>query len=208
MTFVGAPLHKVMVWLNDLVGNWPFAIILLTLILKLVTWPLSQKSYVSMQRMKDIKPKLDELKQKFGNDRQKFAQEQMALMKREGVNPFAGCLPMLIQIPIWMGLYGAILGSVELYREPLGLWVTDLSSSDPYFIMPILLGVLMFVQTVLTPQTGMEEMQAKIMKYGMPIMFTVFMLFLPSGLVLYILVNTILTIGQNLLIKRKMEAAK
>ncbi len=208
MTFVGAPLHKVMVWLHEVVGNWPFAIIILTLILKLLTWPLSQKSYTSMQKMKDLKPKLDELKLKHANDRQKFAQEQMALMKREGVNPFAGCLPMLIQIPIWMGLYGAILGSVELYREPLGLWVPDLSSSDPYFVMPILLGILMFVQTLLTPQSGMEEMQAKIMKYGMPIMFTVFMLFLPSGLVLYILVNTLLTIGQNLLIKRKMEAAK
>jgi YidC/Oxa1 family membrane protein insertase len=207
MDFVGAPLHKVMVWLHSVVGNWPFAIILLTILLKLLTWPLSQKSYVSMQKMKDIKPKLDELKRKFGNDRQKFAQEQMALMKREGVNPFAGCLPMLIQIPIWMGLYGAILGSVELYREPLGLWVPDLSSSDPYFILPLILGALMYVQTVLTPQSGMEEMQAKIMKYGMPIMFTVFMLFLPSGLVLYILVNTLLTIGQNLLIKRKMEAA-
>jgi len=207
MGFVGAPLHKVMVWFHDGVGNWPLAIILLTIALKLITWPLNQKSFVSMQKMKTIKPKLDELKKKFGNDRQKFAQEQMALMKREGVNPFASCLPMLIQIPIWMGLYGAILGSVELYREPLGLWVPDLSASDPYFIMPIVLGMLMFVQTLLTPQAGMDEMQAKIMKYGMPIMFTLFMLFLPSGLVLYILVNTILTIGQNLLIKRKMEAA-
>lgn len=207
MGFVGAPLHKVMVWFHDGVGNWPLAIILLTIVLKLLTWPLNAKSFVSMQKMKTIKPKLDELKKKFGHDRQKFAQEQMALMKREGVNPFASCLPMLIQIPIWMGLYGAILGSVELYREPLGLWVPDLSSSDPYFILPIVLGILMFVQTILTPQAGMEEMQAKIMKYGMPIMFTLFMLFLPSGLVLYILVNTILTIGQNLLIKRKMEAA-
>lgn len=207
MGFVGAPLHKVMVWFHDGVGNWPLAIILLTIVLKLLTWPLNSKSFVSMQKMKTIKPKLDELKKKYGHDRQKFAQEQMALMRREGVNPFASCLPMLIQIPIWMGLYGAILGSVELYREPLGLWVPDLSASDPYFILPIVLGILMFVQTILTPQAGMEETQAKIMKYGMPIMFTLFMLFLPSGLVLYILVNTILTIGQNLLIKRKMEAA-
>jgi len=159
-----------------------------------------------MQKMKNIRPKLDELKRKFGNDKQKFAQEQMALMKREGVNPFAGCLPMLLQFPIWVGLYGAILGSVELYHEPLGLWVPDLSSSDPYFIMPILLGILMFVQTLLTPQTATDETQAKIMKFGMPIMFTVFMLFLPSALVLYILFNTILTIVQNLLIKRRMEA--
>jgi YidC/Oxa1 family membrane protein insertase len=206
MSFVGAPMHKVLVWFHEGLGSWPLAIILLTLGLKLITWPLSQKSYMSMQKMKNIRPKLDELKRKFGNDRAKFSQEQMALMKREGVNPFAGCLPMLLQFPIWVGLYGAILGSVELYHEPLGLWVPDLSSSDPYFIMPILLGILMFVQTLLTPQTATDETQAKIMKYGMPIMFTVFMLFLPSALVLYILFNTILTIVQNLLIKRRMEA--
>lgn len=206
MSFIGAPMHKVLVWFHEGLGSWPLAIILLTLALKLVTWPLSQKSYESMQKMKNIKPKLDELKAKLGNDRQKFAQEQMALMKREGVNPFAGCLPMLLQLPIWVGLYGAILGSVELYHEPLGLWVPDLSSPDPIFVMPILVGIIQAVQMWLTPQTATDETQAKIMKYGMPILFTLFMLFLPSALVLYILVNSILTIGQNLLIKRKMEA--
>lgn len=207
ISFVGAPLHQVLVWFEGGLGSWPLAIILLTIALKLITWPLSQKSYTSMQRMKNLKPKLDELKKKFGNDRQKFAQEQMALMKREGVNPFAGCLPMLLQLPIWVGLYGAILGSVELYHEPMGLWVPDLSSPDPYFVMPILVGVIQFIQMWLTPQAATDEMQAKIMKYGMPIMFTLFMLFLPSALVLYILVNSLLTIAQNLLIKRKMEAA-
>ena len=206
MQFIGAPMHKVLTWFHEGLGSWPLAIILLTFALKLITWPLSQKSYVSMQRMKELKPKLDELKKKFGNDRQRFASEQMALMKREGVSPFAGCLPMLLQLPIWVGLYGAILGSVELYHEPLGLWVPDLSSSDPYFVMPILVGVIQFVQMWLTPQAATDEMQAKIMKYGMPIMFTLFMLFLPSALVLYILVNSILTIVQNLLIKRRMEA--
>ena len=206
MSFIGAPMHKVLVWFNEGLGSWPLAIILLTLALKLVTWPLSQKSYMSMQKMKNIKPKLDELKAKLGNDRQRFAQEQMALMKREGVNPLAGCLPMLLQLPIWVGLYGAILGSVELYHEPLGLWVPDLSSPDPYFVMPILVGIIQFVQMWLTPQTATDEMQAKIMKYGMPVLFTLFMLFLPSALVLYILVNSLLTIAQNLLIKRKMEA--
>lgn len=206
MSFIGAPMHKVLVWFHEGLGSWPLAIILLTFALKLITWPLSQKSYESMQKMKNIKPKLDELKAKLGHDRQKFAQEQMALMKREGVNPFAGCLPMLLQLPIWVGLYGAILGSVELYHEALGLWVPDLSSPDPYFVMPILVGIIQAVQMWLTPQTATDEMQAKIMKYGMPVLFTLFMLFLPSALVLYILVNSILTIGQNLLIKRKMEA--
>jgi len=206
MSFIGAPMHKVLVWFHEGLGSWPLAIILLTFALKLITWPLSQKSYESMQKMKNIKPKLDELKAKIGNDRQKFAQEQMALMKREGVNPFAGCLPMLLQLPIWVGLYGAILGSVELYHEPMGLWVPDLSSPDPIYVMPILVGIIQAIQMWLTPQTATDETQAKIMKYGMPILFTFFMLFLPSALVLYILVNSILTIGQNLLIKRKMEA--
>lgn len=206
MSFIGAPMHKVLLWFHGGIGSWPLAIVLITILLKLITWPLSQKSYTSMQKMKNLKPKLDELKKRVGNDRQRFAQEQMALMKREGVNPFAGCLPMLLQLPIWVGLYGAILGSVELYHEPLGLWIPDLAAPDPYYVMPIMVGAIQFVQMMLTPQTTTDATQAKIMKYGMPVMFTVFMLFLPSALVLYILINSILTIGQNLLIKRKMEA--
>ncbi len=208
MSFVGGPLHDVLVWLHDNLGSWPIAIILLTIGLKLLTWPLTSKTYMSMQKMQAIKPKLDKLKEKYGSDRQRFAQEQMALMKAEGVNPFAGCFPMLLQFPIWIGLYGAILGSVELYHEPLGFWIGDLSAPDPYFVLPILEGLLMFAQTTLTPSsTAMQGAQAKIMKFGMPIMFTVFMLFLPSGLVLYIIVNTALTIVQNLLIKRRMKTA-
>ncbi len=207
MTFVGRPLHQVLVWFHDGVQSWPLAIILLTIVLKLLTFPLTNKTYKSMQKMSALKPKLEELKLKYP-DRQKFAQEQMALMKREGVNPLAGCLPMLLQVPIWVGLYGAILGSVELFHEPLGLWIQDLSAADPYYVMPIIQGILMYFQTVLTPTTAPTTgMQAKIMKYGMPILFTFFMLMLPSGLVLYIIVNTVLTIGQNLMIKRRMKAA-
>lgn len=208
MNFVGKPLHDVLVWLYEALSSWPLAIILLTIGLKLLTWPLTSKTYTSMQKMQAIKPKLDALKTKYANDRQRFAQEQMALMRQEGVNPFAGCLPMLLQLPIWIGLYGAILGSVELYREPLGFWINDLSAPDPFFVLPVLEGLLMFVQTVLTPSSAaMQGAQAKIMKFGMPIMFTIFMLFLPSGLVLYIIINTALTIVQNLLIKRRMKTA-
>lgn len=208
MTFIGRPMHKVLVWFHDGIGSWPLAIILLTLILKGLTWPLNSKSYRSLQKMQALKPKLDELKRKTGDDKQRFAQEQMALYRREGVNPLASCLPMLLQFPIWVGLYGSILGSVELYHEPLGLWVHDLSAPDPIFVMPILLGILMFIQTWLTPTAaGQDGMQAKIMKYGMPILFTFMMLFLPSGLVLYIIVNTALTIGQNVLIRRRYKPA-
>jgi YidC/Oxa1 family membrane protein insertase len=208
MSFVGQPLHDVLVAFEEWTGSWPLAIILLTLILKLVTWPLTGKTYSSMQKMQALKPKLDALKKKYANDHQRFAQEQMALMKAEGVNPFAGCMPMLLQFPIWIGLYGAILGSVELYREPLGFWITDLSAADPWFVLPIIEGLLMFAQTALTPSPNtMEGGQAAFMKYGMPIMFTMFMLLLPSGLVLYIIINTALTIAQNLLIKRRMKTA-
>jgi YidC/Oxa1 family membrane protein insertase len=208
MSFVGEPLHDVLVFLEDTTGSWPLAIVILTLVLKLVTWPLTDKTYRSMQKMQGMKPKLDALKVRYGNDRQRFAQEQMALMKAEGVNPLAGCLPMLLQFPIWIGLYGAILGSVHLYHEPLGLWIPDLSAADPWFVLPVLEGLLMFAQTALTPSSNaMEGGQAVFMKYGMPIMFTMFMLFLPSGLVLYIIINTGLTIVQNLLIKRRMKTA-
>ncbi|MFO0745661.1 MAG: YidC/Oxa1 family insertase periplasmic-domain containing protein [Myxococcota bacterium] len=208
MTFVGRPLHKVLVWFYNGLGSWPLAIILLTIILKGLTWPLNSRSYRSLQKMQALKPKLEELKRKTGDDKQRFQQEQMALYRREGVNPLASCLPMLLQFPIWVGLYGSILGSVELYHEPLGLWVPDLSAPDPIFVMPILLGILMFVQTWLTPSAGgTDGMQAKIMKYGMPLLFTTFMLFLPSGLVLYIIVNTALTIGQNVLIRRRFKPA-
>jgi len=204
--FIAKPLHSLLVWFHDGVGSWALAIILLTVVVKLVLLPLTNKSYRSMQKMQQLKPKLDELKKKYGADRQKFASEQMALFKREGANPLSGCFPMLLQMPVWFGLYQSIQSSVELYHAPMGLWIHDLSAPDPYFVMPILLGVLMFVQTLLTASTAtMDGMQAKIMKYGMPIMFSVFMLFLPSGLVLYIFVNVALTIVQNLVIKRRMN---
>jgi|GEM_PF-1569365 len=205
-SFIAKPLHSLLVWLHGGVGSWALAIILLTFIVKLVLLPLTNKSFRSMQKMQKLKPKLDELKKQYPNDKQKFAQEQMALFKREGANPLTGCLPMLLQMPVWFGLYQSIQTSVELYRAPMGLWISDLSAPDPYYIMPILLGGLMFVQTLLTATATMDGLQGKIMKYGMPIMFSAFMLFLPSGLVLYITVNVTLTIVQNLVIKRRMNA--
>ncbi len=203
--FIAKPLHQLLVWLHGGVGSWALAIILLTIIVKLVLLPLTNKSYRSMQKMQKLKPKLDKLKAELGDDRQKFAQEQMALFKREGVNPLGGCLPMVLQMPVWFGLYQTIYSSVELYRAPMGLWIHDLSAPDPFYILPIVLGLLMFVQTMLTTSTGaIEGMQGKLLKFGMPVMFSVFMLFLPAGLVLYILVNVILTIGQNVFIRRRM----
>lgn len=203
--FIAKPLHELMRWIESGVGHWGLAIILLTLIIKVLLLPLSNWSYKSIQKQQKLKPELDKLKEETKGDKAAFQKEMMALYKRHGVNPFVGCLPMLIQMPIWIALYQTILRSVELFHAPLGLWIDDLSAKDPYFIMPILLGVLMLAQSLLTTSTaGMEGMQAKLMKYGMPVMFTFIMLYLPSGLVLYILVNTLLTIVQNLIIRRRM----
>ena len=156
-----------------------------------------------MQKMQQLKPDLDKLKKEHAEDKQAFNKAMFALYKRKGVNPLGGCLPMLLQMPIWIALYQTIAGAVELYHTPLGLWIDDLSSSDPYFIMPVCMGGLMIVQNAISGSTAsMDGMQAKLMKWGMPIMFTAFMMFLPSALVLYILVNTVLTIFQNLYIRR------
>ena len=146
--------------------------------------------------MAQLKPKMDELREKFKDDKAKINTAMMELYKREKVNPLGGCLPMLIQMPIWIALYRTIYGAVELYQAPLFLWIRDLSAYDPFFVMPLVLGGLMFIQQKMSPPAG-DPAQAKMMLYLMPIMFTVFMLFLPSGLVFYILVNTVLAIGHQ-----------
>jgi YidC/Oxa1 family membrane protein insertase len=175
------------------IPHWGVAIAILTLLIKLLTLYWSEKSIKQMKRMQDLKPLMDDIKKKYKDDKQKMNQEVFALYKEHKVNPFGGCLPMLIQMPIWIALYRTIYSSVDLYQAPLFLWITDLSAPDPYFISPVLLGILTFVQQKITPTT-MDSAQAKMMLYLMPVMFTVFMLFLPSGLVFYILVNTVLTI--------------
>lgn len=203
-------LAKPMLWLMrfsfGIIPNWGIAIIFLTLVVKLLTLYWTHKSMVQMRRMGDLKPKMDALKEKFGEDKTKLNQAMMDLYKREKVNPMGGCLPMLLQMPIWIALYRTIYGAVDLYQAPLFLWIDDLSSHDPYFVMPVLLGVLMFVQQKMSPTTG-DQTQAKVMLWMMPIMFTSFMLFLPSGLVFYILVNTLLSIAHMLFMNRKGKSA-
>jgi YidC/Oxa1 family membrane protein insertase len=203
LAFVAEPIHQLMRWFHSVVGHWGLAIILLTLLIKLCLLPLTQKSFMAMQKMQKLKPDLDALKKTHGEDKQAFNKAMFALYKKHNVNPLGGCLPMVLQMPIWIALYRTIAGAVELYHTPLGLWIDDLSASDPYFIMPVCMGALMVVQNAISGSTAsMDGMQAKLMKWGMPIMFTTFMMFLPSGLVLYILVNTVLTIFQNLYIRR------
>lgn len=198
-------LAKPMLWLMRLsysiVPSWGIAIIFLTLIVKLATLYWTQKSMAQMKRMADLKPKIDVLKEKFKDDKVKLNQATMDLYKREKVNPLGGCLPMLLQMPIWIALYRTIYGAVDLYQAPLFLWIQDLSAHDPYFVMPVMLGGLMFLQQKITPTAG-DPAQAKMMLWMMPIMFTSFMLFLPSGLVFYILVNTVLSVGHQQIVNR------
>lgn len=195
-----SPICVPMLWLmrafDNLFGNWGLAIILLTLVVKLLTLPLTHKQYKSMAAMKKVQPKLQALQKKYKDDKVKLQQEMMALYRENKVNPMAGCFPMLLMMPIYFSLYRTIYSAVELYQADFMFWIKDLSQQDPYYISPLLLGVLMFIQTRLTPTTG-DATQQKVMMYLMPVMFTGMMLFLPSGLVLYIFVNTLLGIAQQ-----------
>jgi YidC/Oxa1 family membrane protein insertase len=199
-------LYVVLVTFVGWVGNWALAIIMLTISVKLVLMPLTHWSFKSMQKMQAIKPLIDDLNRQYPEpeDREKKSQALMNLYRTHKINPLMGCLPMLLQLPIWIALYRMLSSSVELYRTPLILWIEDLSQPDPYYVLPVILGASMFLQQKLTPTTA-DSQQAKMMMYMMPIMFTVFMLFLPAGLNLYILVNTVLTIlQQRLMYKPKV----
>ncbi|MCB9520820.1 MAG: membrane protein insertase YidC [Myxococcales bacterium] len=211
-SFIAVPLRSVLLFIQGYVVNWGIAIILLTFVVKLLLFPVTQRSYESMEKMKLVQPQLSELQKRYENDKGKLAEEQMALFKREGVSPLGGCLPMLAQTPIYIALYRTVWGSTELYNAPLAGWIRDLSQPDPYFVLPILLGVLMFAQNKIIPpaQSGGGEMQqqmAQVQKF-MPLLFTMMMLFLPSGLVLYIFVNMLLSIGQMLHIRKKFEGKR
>ena len=202
--FIALPLFIVLEWFYGLVGNWGVAIILLTVLVKAVFFHLSATSYRSMARMRAVAPQLTRLKELYGDDRQRMSQEMMALYKREKINPLGGCLPILVQMPVFISLYWVLFESVQLRHAPFMLWINDLSVMDPYFILPILMGASMFLQMSLNP-TPPDPMQAKIMKI-MPLIFTVFFLWFPAGLVLYWLVNNILSIAQQWYITRKIEA--
>lgn len=191
---------------HNIVGNWGWSIILLTVLVKLILWPLSSKSYRSMAKMRVIAPEMQRMKEEFGEDRMRFSQEMMALYKREQVNPLSGCLPLLLQMPIFLALYWVLMESVELRHAPWILWIQDLSAMDPWFILPLLMGATMFIQQMLNPQPA-DPMQAKVFRI-MPIIFTVFMLFFPAGLVLYWIVNNTITITQQWFINKSVAKAR
>lgn len=202
LTPLATPLRWLLNFIHGYVGNWGVAILLLTLLIKLATWPITAKSYSNAERMKLIQPQLDALRKTHENDQQRLAEETMKLFKKNKFNPLGGCLPMVLQMPILYGLYVMINNSVELYQAEFVLWYVDLSSSDPYFVLPILMGLVMVVQQRFM-MTATPNPQTKIMMQLMPIMFTAFMLFLPAGLVLYYCLNLLLGVLQQWLIRRK-----
>ncbi|MFZ4062289.1 MAG: membrane protein insertase YidC [Polynucleobacter sp.] len=195
LTILAKPIFWLLEKIHGYVGNWGWAIILLTILIKLVFFPLSAASYKSMARMKEVQPRLLSMKEQYKGEPQKLNQAMMEMYRKEKINPLGGCLPVVIQIPVFISLYWVLLSSVEMRGAPWVLWIQDLSVPDPYYILPVIMAVSMFVQTKLNP-TPPDPIQAKVMMY-MPIVFSVMFFFFPAGLVLYWVVNNLLSIAQQ-----------
>lgn len=206
LTIFATPLFWLMSLFNDWVHNWGVAIILLTFLIKLVFFPLSATSYRSMAKMRLVAPKLEKIKQQYGDDRERLNKAMMELYKTEKINPLGGCLPVLVQIPVFIALYWSILSSVELRHAPFFGWIHDLSATDPYYVLPLIMGISMLIQSKLNPVPP-DPIQAKVMQI-MPIAFSVVFFFFPAGLVLYSIVNNILSIAQQWYITHGEEAAR
>ncbi|ORU90624.1 MAG: membrane protein insertase YidC [Cycloclasticus sp. symbiont of Poecilosclerida sp. M] len=206
LTIIAEPIFWLINFFHSLVGNWGVAIIMVTFSIKALFFKLSEKSYLSMAHMKVVQPRIVALKERFGDDKQKLNQAMMELYKTEKINPLGGCLPILVQIPVFISLYWVLLESVELRQAPFMLWMDNLSAPDPYFILPVLYGITMFLQQRLNP-APVDPMQKKMMQM-LPLMFTGFFAFFPSGLVLYWIVNNTLTIIQQGIITRRVQAGK
>jgi len=206
LTLISQPLFWVLEKLHGLTGNWGWAIILLTVLIKLVFYKLSETSGKSMAKMRNLQPRIKQLQERYQDDRQALSQAMMQLYKREKVNPAAGCLPILVQMPVFLALYWVLLESVEMRQAPFALWINDLSSKDPYFILPLLNAAFMFATQKLTPMVGMDPLQQKMMTM-MPIVFSIMFAFFPAGLVLYWATNAGLSLAQQYYITRKIAAA-
>jgi YidC/Oxa1 family membrane protein insertase len=204
LTVLAQPLFATLNWVHGLVGNWGWAIIIVTALIKLLFYPLSQASGRSMAKMRTVAPRMKQIQETFKDDREKLGRAMMELYKKEKINPLAGCLPMLVQIPFFISFYRVLLESVEMRQAPFLLWVNDLSSRDPFFVLPLLMGAAMFAQFKLNPAPP-DPMQAKIMQF-MPLVMTGMMAWFPCGLVLYWLTNTLLTIAQQWRVNQVVEA--
>lgn len=201
---ISQPLFALLIFIQGIVVNWGIAIICITIVVKTLMFPLTKTQYTSMAKMRKIQPKIAALKERHGDDRQKMSQAMMELYKKEKVNPAGGCLPLLLQMPIFLALYWVFMESVELRHAEFGLWITDLSSKDPFFVLPILMGASMLLMQKLQPAMSQDPMQQKMMQW-MPVFFTFFFLWFPSGLVLYWFISNVITVIQMLIIFRGID---
>ena len=201
---ISQPLFSFLQFIHSLVGNWGFAIILITIVVKGLMYPLTKKQYESMAKMRALKPKMDALKERFGDDKQKMQQAMMEMYKKDKVNPMGGCFPLLLQMPIFLALYWVLLESVELRHADFIFWITDLSAKDPFFVLPVLTGVSMYLLQKLQPMTMTDPMQQKIMQF-MPVAMSLFFFIFPAGLVLYWLISNLITLVQAKIIYASME---
>ena len=204
LTIIAEPLFWLLKWIHAIVGNWGWAIIFLTVLIKLAFYKLSETSYRSMANMRRLAPELTRLKELYGDDKQRMNQEMMGLYKREKVNPLGGCLPILVQIPVFIALYWVLVESVQLRQAPFMLWIKDMAIPDPYYVLPLIMGVTMFVQQKLSPAPP-DPVQAKVMM-ALPVVFTFMFLWFPAGLVLYWVVNNMLSIAQQWVITKRVES--
>lgn len=205
LTVLAQPIFWLLAKIHSLVGNWGWSIIILTVLIKLAFYKLSETSYKSMANMRKLTPRLQALKDRYGDDKQRLNQAMMDMYKKEKINPLGGCLPILVQIPVFIALYWVLLESVELRHAPFALWIDNLSAPDPYFVLPLIMGVSMYVQQKLNPPPP-DPIQAKVFM-ALPFVFTVFFAFFPAGLVLYWVVNNLLSIAQQWHITRNIERA-
>ena len=205
LTILAKPMFWLLKWFHNLFGNWGWAIIFLTITIKVLFYKLSEASYRSMANMRKLAPRLKALKERYGDDKARMNQAMMEMYKKEKINPLGGCLPMLVQIPFFIALYWVLMEAVELRQAPFMLWIKDLSIADPYFVLPVLMGVTMLAQQKLNP-APMDPMQQKVMM-ALPVVFTVFFAFFPAGLVLYWFVNNLLSIAQQYVITKRIEAS-
>lgn len=202
LSIISVPMLELMKFFYDIIPNYGVAILLLTLLIRLIMYPLQHKSMKAMKKMQDLQPHIKKIQEKYKDDKEKLNKDIMQLMKTHKANPMGGCFPLLLQLPVFFALYRVLGNTVELYNAPFLLWVTDLSAKDPYYVIPILMGVMMFLQQKLTPSPATDPMQKKMMMFFMPIMFTVIMVSLPSGLTLYIMFSTLLGLVQQLIVNK------
>ena len=206
-TFIAKPMFLLLQYVHGHVGNWGWTIVFVTILIKLLMYPLAYKGMYSMNKLKELNPKIKAIQEKYKSEPQKSGAKMMEFYKKENVNPMGGCLPIIMQIPIFFSIYRVLLNAIELKGAPWMLWVHDLAEMDPYYILPILMGATMFIQQLITPNQIQDEMQKKLFKF-LPLIFTVFFLWFPAGLTLYWFINNLFTIGQQYYINKLFEKAK